>query len=556
MVRTAKHLLAGAILLLLVGLSGCGGDDTTNVDVVSPVAVSTVFPDTARVGETITVYGQKFGDVQGASALHINGAAVSAVASWSETRIVATVPPDATTGNVTVTVDGVAGAPGYLVVPWTVENPDNLVVSPGTHSKLSPFIADDGQGGAIIVWQDARNGSGWDIYAQRVNGTGAVLWAEGGVPVVATATTQHEQRVASDGAGGAIIVWADGRNGLQSDIYAQRLSSAGVPQWAADGVPVVTASGHQVSPRLISDGAGGVILSWRDERSGSYSPYVQRFDSAGEAQWVDGGVALNSTGGALDSTVELVADGTGGALAVWADDRHGTVDLFAQRIDANGTIQWVDGGVPISTASGDQRRPQVVSDGSGGAVLVWEDGRFGERDVYAQRIDSAGATHWTADGVVVSAAAGDQRQLSVAPDGSGGAIIVWSDLRVTAGDIYAQHVDSAGASLWAADGMAVSAAAGLQQMPVVAADGAGGLVVAWEDRRDSADGSNIYAQRLTSAGRTQWTVDGLPVTTAIRTQYEPKLIADPTGGAIVVWSDGRSGNYGIYAQGVTVTGID
>ena len=44
--------------------------------------------------------------------------------------------------------------------------------------------------------------------------------------------------------------------------------------------------------------------------------------------------------------------------------------------------------VPLCTAAGDQLSPTIVSDGAGGAIVVWQDSRSGSAnpDVYAQRV--------------------------------------------------------------------------------------------------------------------------------------------------------------------------
>lgn len=67
------------IVVSLSSLAASGGDDggftTVTNTTVSPVAVSTVFPTEARAGETITPRGQRFGAMQGASTININGAA-------------------------------------------------------------------------------------------------------------------------------------------------------------------------------------------------------------------------------------------------------------------------------------------------------------------------------------------------------------------------------------------------------------------------------------------------------------------------------------------------
>jgi hypothetical protein len=74
-----------------------------------------------------------------------------------------------------------------------------------------------------------------------------------------------------DGAGDAIIAWQDYRNGDNNaaDIYAQRVNSAGVGQWAANGAAISTATGDQSYPQLIPDRSGGAIIAWQDSRSGA-----------------------------------------------------------------------------------------------------------------------------------------------------------------------------------------------------------------------------------------------------------------------------------------------
>jgi len=61
------------------------------------------------VGASVTIAGGNFGSTQGTSAVTFNGT-VATPASWSATSIVAPVPAGATTGNVVVTVSGVASA--------------------------------------------------------------------------------------------------------------------------------------------------------------------------------------------------------------------------------------------------------------------------------------------------------------------------------------------------------------------------------------------------------------------------------------------------------------
>ena len=80
----------------------------------------------------------------------------------------------------------------------------------------------------------------------------------------------------------------------------------------------------------------------------------------------------------------------------------------------------------ICDATYDQGNPQIISDGFGGSITAWNDYRNGDWDVYAQRLNSAQETQWTENGVLISVRVGDQSDPKLISDGSGGAFIVYS----------------------------------------------------------------------------------------------------------------------------------
>jgi hypothetical protein len=90
-----------------------------------------------------------------------------------------------------------------------------------------------------------------------------------------------------------------------------------------------------------------------------------------------------------------------------------------------------------------QETHQIISDGSDGAIVVWIDRRDGGNDVYSQRVDGAGASQWTPNGMVVCAS-GESRDPQIASHGLGGAIVTWADGRndSTLLDIYAQRIQT------------------------------------------------------------------------------------------------------------------
>ena len=88
--------------------SGCKDMGTTvNPTVATPTIVG-IQPDSAAAGDTVTISGLNFGSVQGSSAVSFGSVSADTIYAWSDTQIHLKVPAAAASGNVTVTVGGVA----------------------------------------------------------------------------------------------------------------------------------------------------------------------------------------------------------------------------------------------------------------------------------------------------------------------------------------------------------------------------------------------------------------------------------------------------------------
>ncbi len=434
---------------------------------------------------------------------------------------------------------------------WPHDASTNVPVCVAANEQTNPTSVSDGAGGAIVTWMDNRSGT-YDIYAQRISAAGIPLWTTNGVALCTAAGDQSYPTIISDGAGGAIVTWRDYRSGVFFHIYAQRISAAGTPQWTANGVGLCTAVGNQYSPTITSDGAGGAIVTWNDLRGATYDIYAQRISAAGTPQWTADGVALcTATGDQVFPTI--TSDGTGGAIVTWYDSRGANYDIYAQRISAAGTPQWTANGVALCTAVGNQYSPTITSDGAGGAIVTWYDVRVVSYDIYAQHISATGTLQWSANGVALCTAVGNQISPTITSDGTGGAIVTWYDARGANYDIYAQRISAAGTLQWTADGAALCTAASDQIYPTITSDGTGGAIVTWMDYRSGA--YDIYAQRISAAGTLQWTIDGAALCTAMGSQANPTITSDGGGGAIVTWQDSRSfTGTDIYSQRVDAFG--
>ena len=382
------------------------------------------------------------------------------------------------------------------ILKWTSQG---IGVCTSTADQANPSTVEDGNGGVIIAWDDSTNGDR-DIYAQRLDSSGNPKWALNGVPIVLKANKQKSVKIISDGVGGAIAVWEDSLAGFW-DIYAQRINSSGVTMWTTGGVPVCTAIMNQKNPRLVTDGSGGAYITWQDRRSAiDYDIYVQHINSTGTAMFAVDGIAVCT---AIDKQTDpkIVSERLGGAIITWQDKRGGIYyDVYAQRISSAGTLQWLANGAAVCTADSSQTSIDITSDNISGAIITWRDKRNGlYHDIYAQKINMTGTTAWQLNGIKISNTALTQTSPNICGDGSGGAIIAWQDSTVGNWDIRSQRINSSGICLWNSGGNIVTNANNVQTNPKNISDGLGGCIYIWQDYRNVID-DDIYAQHFTSLG--------------------------------------------------------
>ncbi len=443
-----------------------------------------------------------------------------------------------------------------IPVLLSAQSPGNPVSMAG-NNQTNPAVTTDGSGGTIIAWQDNRNGK-YEIYAQRMNGDGNALWSINGLPVCQQ-DSNFKPMIVSDGSGGAIIAWQSYRGSSTADIYAQRINSSGNIMWSINGLPVCVVVFEQDTISMVSDGLGGAILTWQDYRSnnGFADIYAQRISPAGTMIWTANGVNICNQA-ASQRGPKIIGDGFGGAFITWFDNRAGNYDIYSQRVAAAGAVVWTTNGVAACTMSTDQLSPDICSDGANGVIITWTDFRSTtDYNIYAQRVGPSGAIVWVVDGVVMNNnVAYDQIDPKIVSDGIGGAIVSWTDFRTgTTADIYAQRVNTTGAVQWTATGVIICTATGDQVFSQLTSDGNNGAYISWEDHRNAGN-SDIYAQRIASNGALNWAATGYEICTVTNDQLRPAILSNGNLGAIVVWQDFRNGNnFDVYEVGFNTTGI-
>ncbi|MCX7785528.1 MAG: T9SS type A sorting domain-containing protein [candidate division WOR-3 bacterium] len=254
-----------------------------------------------------------------------------------------------------------------------------------SHQRCS-WICQSGIGNYIVTWEDERNVN-TDIYAARLDSLGNIFGPNFKVNDDSTTQDQFYASVTANFTGDFIIAWTDGRNN-NFDIYAQRYSSTGIP--IANNFRVNDDNTHQTQwyPVVASDSLGNTIIVWIDYRNGNPDIYGQLYDYLGNP--LGSNFIINESPSATQLYPFVARNAAGRFVVTWMDNRNGNFDIYCQRFDHIGNTLGANLKVNSDTTTTFQGYPAVTINSAGDFVIVWEDNRNQDTDIYLQRFNNLG----------------------------------------------------------------------------------------------------------------------------------------------------------------------
>lgn len=256
----------------------------------------------------------------------------------------------------------------------------------------------DGDFIASFVRDTASFFSPRHVHAQKYGPDGTPRW--GSSPVVvsdaASVPIAHLPSLVLDADGNAVIAWHDTRDG-DFDCYVQRLDASGNPVFAANGVAVSTEPGRQqIGPAVAVEPGGDVMVAFRnlDGNQNFQGLNVQRIDSDGVRALGEAGVALLPFNNQFNGTPLAVSDPAGIAILsdLEPDSSMGNFDDTLQliRVDASGTL--IDPApIDVGLTPSQKFRLALRNNPIGGYLIAWDDDRNGNEDIYAQNVNADGS---------------------------------------------------------------------------------------------------------------------------------------------------------------------
>jgi hypothetical protein len=362
--------------------------------------------------------------------------------------------------------------------------------------------------------------------------------------------------VIPDGSGGAMVAWTDSRNSVTTgdDVYAAHILKSGVmdPAWPVNGLLICNAAGNQEVNSVISDGAGGIYIAWDDTRGATADIYVARVNSNGTfpAGWTtaNGKLVGAATPVAIardDNLPVACTDGAGGVIVAWVVTYtlNSDYDIYANHILANGSVAggWQTTGSVIDGNSGIQDQVIIAEDGLGGAYVVFRDTWEGPAPQIRYRtVTGANALGTPSPDALVLTNA-DQEGPVGAADGLGGMFVAWRDARVVPHRVALNDITPAGVNgtPFGLSGLLLGQTTDYDFARQILSDGNGGAYVTWLDSapQNHEHISHVNGNATVANG---WSANG----NGIGMHSRSAMVPDGTGGVLVAYSD-ESDIYGI-----------
>jgi hypothetical protein len=292
----------GAVVVTVGGVAS----NALTFTVGSTPSISSLNPTSGAVATSVTIAGTNFGASQGSSTVAFNGTA-GAPTSWSATSIVVPVPSGATTGNVVVTVGGVASNGVTFTVnanapSITSLNPTSGTV--GTSVTITGTNFGASQGSSTVTFNGtAATPTGWSatsivVPVPSAATTGNVVVTVGGVAsngvafTLASGPSITSLNPTSGAVGSSLTIAGTNFGASQGSSTVTFNGTAGTPtSWSATSIAIVVPSGATTGNVVVT--VGGVASNGVNF---SVTPHI---------------ASLNPTSGSVGTSVTITGTGFG-----------------------------------------------------------------------------------------------------------------------------------------------------------------------------------------------------------------------------------------------------
>jgi len=235
----------------------------------------------------------------------------------------------------------------------------------------------------------------------------------------------------------------------------------------------------------------------------------------------------------------LAVDDSGNFVIAWVDMRGWDFKVYAKQFKNDGTA--IDSSFLVSEEDSINfffTRSAIAVDGEGNFIILWHAFRENIYNMYAQRYQKNGEK--IGENIVINDSPEAEAEIaSIAMNSSGNFIVVWEDRRIENNDIFAQRFLFDGTPL--DSNFQINDDENVwHSSPCVSINEDGDFVISWEELKGNIYG--IFAKRFHSDGTAAgdiFLVDDDPEYSS----SSPNIASDSLGNFIITWSSGPLNEY-------------
>ncbi|WP_306260413.1 LysM peptidoglycan-binding domain-containing protein [Pararhizobium sp. IMCC21322] len=370
--------------------------------------------------------------------------------------------------------------------------------TPGT--QYSSHVAGLPGGGHVVVWRDNNgpDGSLASVRGQLYGADGSVLGSEFQVNTYG-ASLQIDSSVTGLLDGGFVVSWSSWvQDGSGYGIYGQRYDASGATIGSEFAINTSQTSKDQRYSSIASLSSGGFVVTWYNASGSSIRGRV--FDSNGAETGSEFQVNTYNSDTQITPHVTGLADG--GFVVIWKSNGQdgSSWGIFGQRYNAAGVTIGSEFAVNTGITSSSQREARIASLSGGGFVVTWYDASGSDGDglsVRGRMFDANGAQTGS-EFQVNTYSTNHQSQSTVTGLVDGGFVVSWASAGQDGSDygIFGQRYDASGAVV-GSEFQISDYTSGKQYLPSIAALPQGGFVVNWTSEGQDGSGYGIYRKVYT-----------------------------------------------------------
>ena len=378
-----------------------------------------------------------------------------------------------------------------------------------------------------------------------------MVWQNNGIPIRQGVHIEWQRTVCPGESGSMIFVWSDTRYGSRN-VFAQKVDSSGVLLWGSQGSAVTNLPGRQEDPVAITDGDGGAFIAWVDYRFDDEGDiFIQHIDNQGNRMMDDNGEALARVDG-RHLTINMCTDSLGGVFVAWQDKRNFLDDdIFGTHVSSNYEIIAPSSGVSIIQMNGNQGAKSLEYAGNNQATIIWSDTRSGSgNDIYCQKINMNMEKIFSDGGLEVSATSDLETTPRTTFMKNDTSFVIWQS-GTESTDIYYNLLTSDG--LVFSEHLQLCSFNSSKANPRIKRNQLGEVFIQWIDYRNDPTAGNHYYQRVSHGGNISWDQNGIQLD-ASGDDHHARFSPGGNRELFVYWERGTFPNVDIMYQGIQSDG--